>query len=104
MDKNWLLNRKSVSHHPSHSTQSHDQRLRKEPFLIGYTDWFLPSKDELNKLRENKLTIGGFANMYYWSSTELGGGTFAWGQDFGIYLPTGFSVFNKLYVRAVRAF
>jgi hypothetical protein len=49
-------------------------------------------------LRENKLTIGGFANMYYWSSTEIGGGTFAWGQDFGIYLPKEFSVFNKLYV------
>lgn len=70
----------------------------------GYTDWFLPSKDELNKLRENKLTIGGFANMYYWSSTEFGGGTFAWGQDFGIYLPRELNVFNTHYVRAIRAF
>jgi hypothetical protein len=31
--------------------------------------WYLPSKDELNKLYLNKEAIGGFADDYYWSST-----------------------------------
>jgi len=39
--------------------------------LGGYSDWFLPSKDELNKLYLNRISIGGFADGSYWSSTEL---------------------------------
>ena len=37
----------------------------------GYTDWYLPSKDELNKLSINRVAIGGFASNNYWSSTEI---------------------------------
>jgi len=37
----------------------------------GYTDWYLPSKDELEKLQSNKGTIGDFYNFYYWSSSEV---------------------------------
>ena len=36
----------------------------------GYSDWHLPSKDELYKLYLSKTLIGGFANSWYWSSTE----------------------------------
>ncbi|MDB9922059.1 DUF1566 domain-containing protein [Polaribacter sp.] len=45
----------------------------------GYNDWFLPSKDELNKMYLNRATINttaasnsgsNFATNYYWSSTE----------------------------------
>jgi hypothetical protein len=37
----------------------------------GMTDWYLPSKDELNQLRNNKDAIGGgFHTTNYWSSTE----------------------------------
>ena len=36
----------------------------------GYTDWFLPSKDELNKLYLNRVAIGGFEANWYWSSSE----------------------------------
>ena len=42
-----------------------------------YTDWYLPSQDELNKLYLNRSTIGGFASNknYFWTSTESSAGT-----------------------------
>ena len=37
----------------------------------GYQDWYLPSKDELNKLYLNKDAIGGFTIPgWHWSSSE----------------------------------
>jgi hypothetical protein len=36
--------------------------------LNGYTDWFLPSRNQLLVLYNNKLLIGGFLNTWYWSS------------------------------------
>jgi len=33
--------------------------------------WHLPTKDELNCLYKNKDTIGGFTNIYYWSSSQF---------------------------------
>ena len=70
--------------------------------LNGYTDWFLPSKDELNLLYQQKSVVGGFATNYYWSSSE-GGSYDAWYQYFG----DGYQGYGKdltLPVRAVRAF
>jgi len=72
----------------------------------GYNDWFLPSKDELNKLYLNKDTIGGFAVNYYWSSSENNADT-AWYQSFNNgsqhYCLKG-STSSRVRVRAVRAF
>ena len=72
--------------------------------LGGYSDWFLPSKDELNEMYVNlhQQGLGGFANVLYWSSTE-GSSTKAWIHSF----TTG-NVFNVVKddyydVRAVRA-
>jgi surface protein len=80
----------------------------------GYTDWFLPSKDELNQMYLKKGDIyttasansgWGFGdNRSYWSSTESSFDS-AWNQSFS----SGFqnSQTSKLYtyyVRAVRAF
>ena len=45
-------------------------RICGDLVLGGYSDWFLPSRDELWKMYLNKFTIGGFANDYYWSSSE----------------------------------
>jgi hypothetical protein len=75
----------------------------------GYTDWFLPSKDELNILYVNKLAIGGFENRRYWSSSEFvdfngNGSSFAWSQDFGLYTQNASNIFLTYYVRAIRAF
>jgi hypothetical protein len=39
--------------------------------LNGYSDWFLPSREELSKLLFNRAAIGGFVNWYYWSSTQV---------------------------------
>jgi hypothetical protein len=78
----------------------------------GYTDWFLPSKDELNKMFYYEAEInttatanGGsiFVPSYYWSSTQSSY-NYAWEQDFysGI---TDYSNKSLAYdVRAVRAF
>lgn len=79
----------------------------------GYNDWYLPSKDELNKLYLNKTAIGGFTGTFYWSSTE--GSTsgqnlnYAWGQFFTNGLQKDY---DNVYgakstlqsVRAVRSF
>ena len=79
--------------------------------LGGYSDWYLPSKDELNKLYINKVAIGGFASSYYWSSTELAvvwdpNGDFAWVQHFGGGGDQNGNVKDggNEYVRAVRSF
>jgi|GEM_PF-1370750 len=36
----------------------------------GYTDWYLPSKDELMILYQYRATIGNFSANSYWSSSE----------------------------------
>jgi hypothetical protein len=69
----------------------------------GYTDWFLPSKNELNKLYLNQAVIGGFAGGYYWSSSEFSV-VFARGQCVGDGYQTNYTKDNFLRVRAVRAF
>jgi len=86
--------------------------------LGGYTDWYLPSKDELNYLWENLAdsdgdyfnsgptdpnNLGGFAYNIYWSSTEYDNSD-AWKKNFsnGLQYP---SFKNSTgFVRAVRAF
>jgi hypothetical protein len=45
-------------------------RICGDLVLGGYSDWFLPSRDELYQMFLNRVAIGGFANDYYWSSSE----------------------------------
>ena len=73
--------------------------------LGGYSDWFLPSKDELNLMYVNlKLyALGGFADGYYWSSSEFDA-YYAWFQFFYSGFQLYSSKFNTFRVRAVRAF
>jgi hypothetical protein len=73
----------------------------------GYTDWFLPSRDELDAMYVNQTIIGGFIPNLYWSSTEesVPG---AWIGAFNAVPPAGYMGWtNKegyLYVRCVRKF
>jgi hypothetical protein len=69
----------------------------------GYNDWFLPSKDELDKLYINKVAIGGFTDYTYWSSSETYANR-AWCQVFSNGLQAGSFKVNTARVRAVRAF
>jgi hypothetical protein len=53
--------------------------------INGFSDWYLPARDELSQLYTNKgpLPAGeGFAGVYYWSSTE-NSATYACRQCFG---------------------
>jgi hypothetical protein len=79
--------------------------------LGGETDWYLPSKYELNLMFENigqgnalgLGNIGNFANNFYWSSTEYDFGN-AWFQNFYFGDQNFFDKNFTIYVRAVRAF
>ena len=69
----------------------------------GYSDWYLPSKDELNKLYLNQSAVGGFAAGWYWSSSEFAA-SYAWYQDFSSGYQWGNAKSNGPRVRAVRSF
>ena len=71
--------------------------------LGGYSDWFLPSKDELNEMYLNQTAIGGFSTNGYWSSSEGSGGNQAWKHYFWGHVNGDWKN-NNSKVRAVRAF
>jgi len=71
--------------------------------LNGYSDWYLPSKDELNQMYIQRNVIGGFANDYYWSSSEYDA-NYAWTQSFLNGTQGNGGKNYTVYVRAVRAF
>jgi hypothetical protein len=77
----------------------------------AYTDWFLPSKDELNLMRQNigqgstsaSGNVGEFLDGFYWSSTEYSNHA-AWLQNFFDDTRGTSSKASTVNVRAVRAF
>ena len=71
--------------------------------LGGYDDWYLPSKEELDKLYLSKGLIGGFTSGRYWSSSENTTND-AWGQYFSDGKQNLYNKYVSNYVRAVRAF
>ncbi len=72
---------------------------------VTYSDWFLPSIDELNKLYINRVAIGGFPGRQYWSSSEQSA-MCAWLWDFYLFGVKLYTIKNVITysVRAVRAF
>ncbi len=69
----------------------------------GYSDWYLPSKDELNKLYVNRLAIGGLTIAYYWSSSETTVNN-AWECNFDGGPQMALNKNYSFRVRAVRTF
>ncbi|SEB06441.1 Protein of unknown function [Flavobacterium gillisiae] len=69
----------------------------------GYSDWYLPSYYELQKLYLNRSIIGGFTSTSYWSSYQ-----YSSTMAYGISFVNGGAVSNTkttpLYVRAIRKF
>ncbi len=79
--------------------------------IDGYSDWFLPSKDELNLMYNNigngnalgLGNVGNFALDFYWSSTEINS-HYAEKQLFSTGFQGNYCKFGKYHVRAIRAF
>ena len=71
----------------------------------SYSDWYLPSIDELGRLYTNRAAIGGFATSSYWSSSEDSASN-AFRIDFNSMdgATQNFGKGITLRVRAVRAF
>ena len=71
----------------------------------GYSDWYLLSKYELNKLFLNRVAVGGFVDATYWASSDQGG-SYTSAQDFSLTWDNQFGSlkYNKYRVRAVRSF
>jgi uncharacterized protein (TIGR02145 family) len=83
---------------------SYAAKLCYDLVLGGYSDWCLPSKDELNKLYINRELIGGFDKNYsYWSSSE-GSLNFAWNMYFFNGIMSSAMKEGVNAVRAVRKF
>ena len=78
-------------------------KLCNDLVLGGFSDWFLPSKAELDLMYQQKSAIGGFSVYGYWSSTERGNGT-AWVQYMSDGVKMTFNKSDACCVRAVRAF
>jgi curli biogenesis system outer membrane secretion channel CsgG len=74
----------------------------------GMSDWFLPSKGELDLMYKNLKVkgLGGFSNNYYWSSSENYDDLnyIAWRQKFSDGFQSNYHKNNAYSVRAVRAF
>lgn len=86
-----------------YGTESNAARTCYDLSLNGYSDWYLPNKDELNQLYINRVAVGGFGTYNYWSSSEANS-ALAWNQLF----MNGNQVYSnkddKIYVRAIRSF
>ena len=83
----------------------------EELILNGYSDWHLPSKEELNSVFVNlkQVGVGGFANYGYWSSTESNIYPAWWqyfdgGEQSDYHKKYGYYEGKNYHVRAVRAF
>jgi len=70
-------------------------RLCNDLVLNGYSDWYLPARNELSTLYTNRVAIGGFSADIYWSSNESGS-YHAW----YVYFSTGSEYYSNKYADA----
>lgn len=86
-----------------YGNENNAARICYDLVLGGYSDWYLPSQDELYKLYINRLAIGGFSEGFYWSSSEN-----YYQYAFVINFNDGTYDYNTKYspgkVRAVRSY
>lgn len=70
----------------------------------GHNDWYLPARDELSVMFNNRSAIGGLdkkSGTPYWSSSEYTS-FFAWSQEFSDGFQNGSLKNRPLHVRCVR--
>ena len=70
----------------------------------GYNDWYLPDQNELVQLYNNRVAIGGFSSVRYWSSSENSPT-----QAITVYFGAGIvgidtKTDRTVHVRAIRSF
>jgi hypothetical protein len=77
--------------------------------INSYSDWYLPSYDELREMYNtigkggSDGNIGGFADLYYWSSSE-NNDLNAWYVFFGNGYTASFGKYGTFEVRVIRAY
>ena len=78
----------------------------------GFSDWYLPSKDELELLKAQKTVVGGFADSGYWTSSDWASNYVhiidfsdgSWDPIGGGQHPTTYYKAGILPIRAIRKF
>jgi len=87
------------------STAGIAARLCDDLTIDIYSDWYLPSLDELSLMYENLHAqgLGSFVSDYYWSSSEDNVGL-AWRIHFSVGSKHNDGKDYPVYVRAVRTF
>ncbi|NCC63608.1 MAG: hypothetical protein EOM15_02980 [Spirochaetia bacterium] len=71
--KTGLENTNSIISHLGASASSYAAGAARDYRGGGYDDWFLPSWQELNRVRDNRLLVGNFITSWmtvYWTSSE----------------------------------
>ena len=78
-------------------------KVAANTFVDGYSDWFLPNKEQLNQIYIHRGVLGGIVTTYYWSSSESDAGK-AWAQDFSNSQQLDGNKTNTSRVRPIRSF
>jgi hypothetical protein len=89
----------------SQGTGSYAAKLCYDLVIGNYSDWYLPTRDELSILYANRIAIGAFATTLanYWSSSE-NNSTDALSVNFSNGNSGNASKNSSYNVRAVRSF
>ena len=100
-----------AGHYDSAAKNCNDKNMYIVETATNVGDWFLPSQDELNLMKQNLYlaspSLGGFTiGRFYWSSSEsMGSGST---EALGMYVADTYNWYNKSYgsgyVRAIRSF
>lgn len=69
----------------------------------GFTDWFVPAKDELMMVYGQRVNIGGLGTGFYWSSSQSAIDR-AWIQNFSDGVQSVTSKTGEWNLRLIRAF
>ena len=103
-----------ITHQSGHTTTNYAAKLCEDFVFNGYSDWFLPSWDELNKMYinltkgidENGISythVGNLDGRIYWSSSEKDAGN-AKSMDFTNGSQSDWPKNGSRSVRATRRF